>query len=147
MATGVDGASPPVGAYGTVGQVEQKRYVKFKVTVTDATKPSLSRLNTVLDGQSATNEINDVNTATESGTWFNSIAAGHFEVGDFSGKIAVITQAKITALQNVGPGWSWELISKAGTVDGRPAAEFKVYNGSGVLADATVDIELRGPKV
>jgi hypothetical protein len=38
------------------------------------------------------------------------------------------------------------LISKTQTVSGEPAAEFKIYNSSNTLANATVDIELRGPQ-
>jgi hypothetical protein len=49
-------------------------------------------------------------------------------------------------LQNVGAGWSWELISKTQIVNSEPAAEFKVYNSSGTLANATIDVELRGPQ-
>jgi hypothetical protein len=49
-------------------------------------------------------------------------------------------------LQNVGPGWSVELISKSEVVNGFPAAEFKIYDASDTLADAVIDVELKGPK-
>ena len=62
----------------------------------------------------------------------------------------MISQARISAIQNVGAGWSWELLSKSAAAFGSPgtlAAEFKLYNGSGTLADALIDAELKGPKV
>lgn len=136
-----------VGSYAallipTVG----KRYIQFKVTAVDVAAPVISAMSIIIDGEAQLEEFEDVNTATETATWFNSIAAGHFQVGSEAGDIGAISKAQITAIQNVGAGYTWELINKTSTVNGFQAAEFKLYNGSGTLTDAVVDIELKGPK-
>jgi hypothetical protein len=51
------------------------------------------------------------------------------------------------ALQSTGGAWTWELVNKSSTVNGQPAAEFKTRNASGVLANALVDVQIKGPKV
>lgn len=148
MATGADGDSPTVGSFGAIGQVATKRYIQFEVEVTDATSPRISDIRIILDGDRLTDTFEDINTGTETAPWFQSIAPGHFKVASRKPNMALITTARIDALQNVGPGWSWEVIDKATTVStgGEPAAEFKIYDGSGSLADAVIDLTLIGPK-
>ncbi|TXL70098.1 hypothetical protein FHP25_35850 [Vineibacter terrae] len=143
MKSGTAANGTVAGSYVAVGTLTGRRYVQFKVEVTgdDANIRSMSIL---IDGQARTEEFTDVNTATVSATWFQRLAAGHFRVGS-RGDLAVISQARL-ALQSVGAGWSWAVISKAATVNGEVAAEFKIWNASLVLADAVVDVELRGPK-
>lgn len=142
--TGTDSDGGVTGSYAAIDKVTGKRYVQFKITMA-GTDPVIRDLNIILDGESLIDEFNDINVATESAVWFSRVAAGHFKVGTRK-DISVITQARISALQNVGQGYTWELISKSQTVNSKPAAEFKVYNSSGVLTDATVDIEIKGPK-
>jgi hypothetical protein len=142
MKTGTTADGNVTGAYGAIGTQSGKRYVQFKVEVTDNDAEIFS-FSILIDGQSKVEEFNDVNTATETATWFESVVAGHFKIGS-RGELAAITQARLT-LQSTGPGWSWELLSKAATVDSEVAAEFKVYDETDTLADAVVDIELRGP--
>jgi hypothetical protein len=143
--TGTTADGTVTGSYAPIaGQLTGKRYVKIRVQMFDATAPIIETMTTILDGEVALEEFPDVNTATESATWFQSIAAGHFRIGSREGDIAAITMAKITALQNVGAGWTWVLINKSSTVNTYPAAEFKIYNASGVLANAVVDVELKG---
>ena len=122
------------------------RYLQIRVTVTGAA-PVISSLVILLDGEVRIDDIEDLNTFSGSFSWFERTAAGHFKVG-IRKEVGAITSASITALQSVGAGWSWELLSKSATIAGHPnpAAEFKVYNGAGSLADATVDITLKGPK-
>lgn len=124
--------------------VETIRYIKIRLKVT-GTNSSIIELTTIIDSPSATETFEDINTGTETGTFFNSIATGHFQIGSLGG-ISKITQATITAIQNVGAGYTWELLNKTSTVNSQPAAEFKVYNSSNVLSDAVVDITLRGSK-
>jgi hypothetical protein len=38
-------------------------------------------------------------------------------------------------------------VNKTSTVNGQPAAEFKIRNASGVLADALIDVSLIGVKI
>ena len=101
-----------------------------------------------LDTINKTERYEDVNTATETAVWFESIAVGHFKI-ETKGEIEKITVARIDAIQNVGAGYTWELIDKDTTITGGslPAAEFKVYDSTGTLADATVDITLIGARV
>ncbi len=127
----------------TIGQVKDKQYVQYRVQVTDTVAPSIESMIIILDGEVNIEDFEDVNTAIENSPWFNRIAAGHFQVGSKEGAITSITRAGLT-LQNVGAGWTWEIINKNSLVNGLPAAEFKVYNNSASLADAIIDVELKG---
>jgi hypothetical protein len=144
MKTGTTADGTVTGSWVALALSEGKRYVQIRASVADTT-PVLSALTTIISSSSYTDTYEDVNTATETASWFSSVAAGHFKIGA-RGQLAAISTARILALQNVGAGWSWELISKTQTVNGEPAAEFKIYNSSNTLANATVDIELRGPQ-
>lgn len=144
MKTGTQADGTVTGSWVALALSEGKRYVQIRASVADTT-PVLSSLTTIISSSSYTDTYEDVNTATETASWFSSVAAGHFKIGS-RGQLAAISTARILALQNVGAGWSWELISKTQTVNGEPAAEFKVYNSSNTLANATVDVELRGPQ-
>ena len=143
MQTGLDSDGAPVGAFVALASVTA-RYVKIRASVSGG-NPEILRMTTALDAEVTLDRFEDVNTATETEAWFASVAAGHFKIGSKSGDLVSIGQAALV-LQNVGSGWTWELISKSQTVNGQPAAEFKVWN-AGVLADATVDVTLVGPKV
>lgn len=143
MKTGTTADGAPTGSWVSLGRVTGARYLALRLTIAGSA-PAAATMTIVLDTEAAAELFDDVDTATATADWFDGIAAGHFKIGS-KGALAAISQARITALQNVGPGWTWELISKAETVDGQVAAEFKTYDGSGTLADAVVDIELRGP--
>lgn len=136
--TGSFGAIPP--------QATGVRYIQIKITINHATEPWMSSLTTVIDAETFVEDFNDVNTATETADWFESIGVGHFKIGSREGEIAVVTKAAIVAIQNVGPGFTWELISKAELVNGFAAAEFRLYDATNTLADAVIDLELKGAK-
>ncbi|MFQ5783617.1 MAG: phage tail protein [Alphaproteobacteria bacterium] len=121
------------------------RYARARVEVA-GTNPKVTQMTTILDAETQIDEFNDVDTSDPTPPWFNRIAAGHFEIGSRSGKMSSVSFATIRALQNVGGSWSWELVSKSKAVNGQPAAEFKVRDASGALADALIDVELKGPK-
>lgn len=144
MKTGTQADGTVTGSWVALALTEGKRYVQIRASVADTT-PVLSALTTIISSSAYTDTYEDVNTATETATWFSSVAAGHFKIGA-RGQLAAISTARILALQNTGAGWSWELISKTQVVNGEPAAEFKIYNSSNALANATVDVELRGPQ-
>lgn len=145
MKTGTSADGGVVGSWVPLANVNRKRYVQIQISVADAA-PRIDELITLLDGSAQQDDFNDVNTATETATWFYRVAAGHFKIGSKSGKIAALSQASISALQNTNGAWTWELVNKTSTVNGQPAAEFKIRNASGVLADAVVDVILRGPR-
>lgn len=143
--TGTTADGGVTGAYAAIsGQVVGKRYIKIRVQMTHATAPVIESMTTILDGDVKIEEYADVDTAAETASWFESVAAGHFRIGSKEGEISALTFARITALQGVGAGWTWVLINKSSTVNGYPAAEFKIYDDTGTLADAVVDVELKG---
>ena len=114
--------------------------------VSPQTKTSIEQLTIILDGETQIEEFEDFDTSGADTETFERIAAGHFRI--VPRDLAAITYADIV-LQNVGPGFTKELISKSALAFGSPgqiAAEFKIYNSSGVLADATIDAQLKGPK-
>lgn len=144
MQTGTSAQGAPQAPWVAVAPVLGIRYIKIRAT-SAGTTPRFETLTTLIDASFAEDVFEDVNTATETALWFNRIAAGHFQIGSKSGDLAAVSVARILALQNVGAGWTWELLNKSSTVNGEPAAEFKIYNGAGVLADATIDASLKGP--
>lgn len=122
-------------SFADVGALITARYIKIRITVTGATIPTLKLANIRLSAESISEEINDLDT---------SLLAGSFRIGvgdirlPVSKTYQLITQVQVT-LQNVGSGWSWELIDKDTTVGPR----IKIYNGTS-LADATIDGFIRG---
>lgn len=155
MRTWKTGEGEP-GTWAALGQATA-RYIKIRVQQAGST-PIISSLQTIIDAPSVTDTINDLNTATQpTTTWFYRIAAGHFQVQPRN-NIGALSMAQIAALQNVGGAWTWELISKAATANatwaasgtppraGVPIAELKIRNAGGTLADATIDLLLRGPR-
>ena len=100
-----------------------------------------------MDGDIRIEAFENIDTSDANTDKFERIAAGHFRIAP-SSEMSTIIRAGIVALQNVGAGYSWELISKEAGAFGSPgqlAAEFKVYDNTNTLADATVDVEIKGP--
>lgn len=145
MKTGTAADGGVVGSWVPLANVSGKRYVQIQLSVADAA-PRMDELVVLLDGDTQADEFNDVNAATETSAWFYKVATGHIRIGSKSGKMAAISQATIAALQNTGGAWTWELVNKTSTVNGQPAAEFKIRNASGTLADALIDVVLKGPR-
>lgn len=122
-------------SFAAVGNLITARFLKIKITVTGATIPKLKLANIRLSAESVSEEINDLDT---------SLLAGSFRIGvgdirlPISKTYQLITQVQVT-LQNVGSGWTWELIDKDTTVGPR----IKIYSGT-TLADANIDIFIRG---
>lgn len=122
-------------SWAAVGSLVTARYIKIRITVTGATIPTLKLANIRLSAESVSEEINDLDT---------SLLAGAFRLGvgdirlPISKTYQLITQVQVT-LQNVGAGWTWELIDKDTSVGPR----IKIYNGAS-LADANIDGFIRG---
>ena len=147
MQTGLDADGDVVGMFVPAAQVKA-RFVKFRSSMADAVDaPTIVRIVTLLDGDALTECFENVVTATHSAPWFERVGPGHFKMASRTSGLAAISQARILALQDVGPGFSWVLDSKSDMVAGAPAAAFKIFDAGGLPADATVDIELKGPKV
>lgn len=122
-------------SWATAGPLINARYFRVRVSVAGIL-PILYSLNIQLSGNSLTEEINDLNTSTLTGA--HRIGVGDIRI-PFNKAFATITQAQIT-LQNVGAGWTVELIDKNATTGPR----IKIYNASNTLADASIDAYLRG---
>lgn len=142
--TAAEGADVSGESYVATAQVQGERYIQIRVTMA-GTAPRLTALTTLLDGETFVEDYENVDTSSETAPWFESIATGHFKIAS-KRPLSAITMASHRAIQNVGPGYSVVLISKSASVSGTVAAEFKVYDETGTLADATLDIELKGPK-
>lgn len=161
---GTDAQGAATGTFATLGNVTA-RYIKIRVNLA-STKGLITSMSTILDAPSKVETFEDVDTSSAGNPpWFEGVSTGHFIIKTRGG-IQQITQARINAVQNVGAGYSWELISKSGTVsaggggfgtqlfgttnfgdvDASAEAEFKLYDSTGTLADATVDVVLRGTK-
>jgi hypothetical protein len=140
-----DGPGSPSNEFGAVETVTA-RYIKIMISVAGS-DVHIRSMALIIDAPSKTEEFPDVDTSTETATWFESLAAGHFRIAT-KGGLSTITIAKIVAIQNVGEAFTAELVTKNAeiTSGGGQAAEFKLRNSSGVLADATVDVELKGPR-
>ena len=77
-------------------------------------------------GTADTEQVLDSDTSR----WTGSAAAGR--VVPLSGRLALVTGLAVT-LQNVGAGWTWELMNKT-------EPRIRIYNGNGATRDATVDV-------
>lgn len=111
------------------------RYVRIRVTVTD-TFPRMQGMNIIFNGNAKTEQINDLATSSLTGSY--RIGVGDIRlpiIKDYS----LISQVNIT-LQNVGAGWTWEVVDKDVAIGPR----IKIYNASNALADATIDAFIRG---
>jgi hypothetical protein len=146
MKVGATANGGVTGSFVPLTNVAGKRYIQIQVSVA-GTAPRLDEITTLLDGTTQEDDFNNVNTATETSVWFYRVGTGNFRIGSKSGLIAAISTAQIVALQNTGGAWTWELVNKTSTVNGQPAAEFKIRNASGVLADALIDVSLIGAKI
>jgi hypothetical protein len=145
MQVGTSAQGGATGSFVSVANVQGVRYIKLRVSMAD-THPFITGITTILDGEYVDQEFEDINIATYSNSNFQRIAAGHFRIGITNGAESVST-AFIMAIQGSGSTALFSnLVSKSQTVGGYPAAEFKIFNSSGTLTDATVDIFLKGPK-
>jgi len=122
------------GWIAPTGQISA-RYVKVRITVAGSF-PRLRVLDIKLNGGSMSEEISDLTTSALTGSY--RIGTGDIRLPIVK-SYSVITQVQI-ALQNVGGGWSWEVVDKNTTVGPR----VKIYNASNALADATIDAFIRG---
>lgn len=111
------------------------RYVRIRATVTGSL-PIIRQLDIKLNGGATSEEINDLDTSLLAGAY--RIGAGDIRL-PIQKSYSIITQVQV-ALQNVGSGWSWEIIDKDVAVGPR----IRIYNGAGALADAMIDVFIRG---
>lgn len=151
MKTGTDMDGDVTGAYGPVGAVQGARYIQFRLTISDGSPaipqaPAAFQFSILLDAEIIEVDLEDIDTSGGDTLRFQSLGTGHFLVSP-GGGISTITRAAITAFQNAGAGWTWEVVSKNAAVSpmtvASPAAEFRIYQ-NGTPADATVDLNFKG---
>lgn len=122
-------------SYATAGAPVTCRYIKIKITVAGAL-PVLRSAITILSASPISEDFEDLATSALTGSY--RIGTGDIRI-PLTKTFAVVRRVDVT-LQNVGAGWSWELIDKDTAVGPR----IKIYNASGVAADATIDATVRG---
>ncbi len=144
MKVGTDSDGAPVGSFIALATVTM-RYIQIKVSEA-STDPHIQSIVTLIDVETQVEDYEDVDTSAATAGRFETIATGHFKLAT-RGSTSSITSATIRAFQNAGSGWTSDLLSKATTItgDSEPAIEFKIYK-DGTLTDATVDVEIKGPK-
>lgn len=111
------------------------RYVKIKIAAAGSW-PILKEATTILSAAPVSQDTEDLDTSTLTGSY--RIGTGDVRI-PLTATFAAIRKVDVT-LQNVGAGWSWELIDKDTTVGPR----IKIYNASNAAADATIDVTVRG---
>ena len=124
-----DGVS--YSSFAALGPQVTARYITIQVSQAHASA-RLEDVNIILDAKSETEFVNDLDTSTISSP------AGDFRV-PLTKNFSLIRFVNVI-LQNVGAGWTWEVLDRNAALGPR----IKIYNGSGTLADATVDVEVKG---
>jgi len=122
-------------AWEANGFVSSARYYKQRVTVA-GTRPTIYNLDILLSGKPVEDTIEDLATSSLTGSY--RIGTGDIRL-PYTSEFQQIRVVVVT-LQNVGQGWTWELIDKDVTVGPR----IKIYNASGNPADAVIDAYIRG---
>lgn len=113
------------------------RYIQIRITATDASGPTIEDATLNISAKPLIQDTEDLDISTLTGA--NRIATGHVKIP--LTKSFNVVKGVVLTLQNVGAGWSVELISKADLTNG---PEVKIYNSSNTLADATIDAQIRG---
>lgn len=106
------------------------RYLRVKITVVHQ-EAIVNSMSILLDGGKETESITDLDTAALAVP--ARIAAGNIRLPLTAAFTSIKTVS--VALQNTGPGWTWEVIDK----DPVNGPQIKIYNNTGTLADATLD--------
>jgi hypothetical protein len=118
-----------------VGPQVDARYIDIRVTST-GTFPKLKTMRTILSAALTQELLEDVVTSALTGSY--DLGVGNVRL-PITKPFTVIKSVKVT-LQNVGGGWSWELIDKNTSV----GPQIKIYNNTPSLADATIDADIQG---
>lgn len=111
------------------------RYLRCRIKVT-GTDPRIQSMSILLDGKIETEDLADVNTGTLTGAYRNAAGDVRLPIQTSFSNIKTVQ----VALQNTGPGWTWELIDK----DAEVGPRIKIYDSTGTLADAVIDATIKG---
>ena len=142
MKTGEEIDGTVTGSYASLAAVDGVRYIQIKVTMA-GDNPYITSMSTVCTATFLEQDYTNIDTSSYTNANFNRIAAGHFQIATTQ-NISNLTRASLVI--NSGGALFYNVVSKTETVNGNPAAEFKIFDSSETLTDATVDITLRGPQ-
>ncbi len=122
------------GSYSTLatwsGEITA-RYFQFEIEITNPTLNGITNATLTIDADVIVEQLLDYDTALDSSP------AGTLTI-PITQTFSIIQTIDVT-LQNVGAGWSWEITDKLAS-----APKIKIYDETDTLADATVDITIRG---
>jgi hypothetical protein len=119
-------------SYAPVGSLISARYFIIRVEVVETDVGGIiDSLLIIADASSITEDQFDVDTSTLSGTTGDRTVVP-------TKTFTLVTSIGV-ALQNVGAGWSWEVISKSPS-----GINIKIYDETDTLADANCDFTIRG---
>lgn len=127
-------------AWGVATGQVTTRYIQARATVVPPSPTDsvalLKTMTLILEAAPVVEDFNDIATSSLTGSY--RIGTGDIRL-PLTASFGVIRGITV-ALQNVGAGWSWEVIDKDTAVGPR----IKIYNASNTLADATIDATVRG---
>lgn len=131
-------------AYAAVGDVRGRmvsaRYLKARVSCNltpAALVPVISALTVIMRARQVTHEIQDLDTSTL--TPQRRAAAGDVRIPIPAGRFSQIRGLTL-GFNGAGGGRTWELVDRDTTLGPR----VRLYDSSGALADATIDVVVRG---
>jgi len=122
-------------SFAAIGPLVDARYIDIRVSVTGAF-PKIKAMRTILSGSGIDEILEDLDTASLTGSY--DLGVGDIRL-PITKSYTVIKKVEVT-LQNVGAGYSWELIDKNTAIGPR----IKIYNASNSPADAVIDSEIKG---
>ena len=117
------------------------RYVQFRVSVTAVpfAVPAIREFVMIPRAETVEEHLNDINTALLG-------VRNYFGPGDVALPISHGLFARIknvsVSFNGTGAGWTWEIVNKSGN----PGPRIRIFNPSGVPADAVIDASVRGLK-
>lgn len=120
------------------GSIEAKA-IKTKTTLTGV-NCTLKSLSILLDGKQIEESLFNLDTSTLDSNY--RIAAGHIKL-PLQKEFTQILSIQVVFIGG-GGARSYEVIDKTSTVDGKLAPTVKLYNDAQSLADATIDITVKG---
>ena len=138
--------SPLSGAFAALTNDEiTAAYIQFEVEVDDPSSPVLNTLKILIDGESRNWIKGNIDPVTETAGWFEKIAAGHYKFAP--DQLSAISQGQLNLQSLTAPGWDWTMSDRNADIGGELAAEFKVWNPAGSLADPpSLDVIITGPR-
>jgi len=123
--------------FAVSGSQIKAQYIKIKITITNLSAiPQMTSAIAIFDADIVEEHIEDQNTILLSGNY--RIGVGDIRL-PLTKTFNQIKSVNIT-LQNVGAGWTWDLVDKNPTF----GARIRLYDGNKNLADATIDAFIIG---